>query len=562
MHAIQKNAASCPPPSSRRRASTYTLRLRALIVTLGVGLAFAAVAAQLVRLSLRGEGAIAVTVSEPVAQSFARPDIVDRNGRLLATDVEMPSLFADPALVLDRDEVAEKLLAVFPDLDTQELARALSDRSRRFVWIRRGLPPKIAQQVHDLGLPGLAFRSELRRAYPAGRLAGHVLGQVNIDNKGVAGIERHIDEAIGVEAVHGATLSGAAPVRLALDMGVEHGLEEELAGAMRRFEARGAAGLIMDVATGEVLAAASLPGVDPSRAGEALDESRLDKVAGGTFELGSIWKAVTIAMALEGGKTTLDTIVDVTAPLAAGRFTITDLHPPGRPLTVAEVFLHSSNVGAGYLALWAGAERLRAFLAKLGLTEPMRTELGPVAAPQLPERLERAEQITIAYGHGIAVAPVQFAAAAAALINGGELVRPTFLKRQPDTTVERVRVVSGETSAKINELLRRNVTDPAGTGRRAEVAGYRVGGKTGTAEIPGRGGYRKTAVISSFLAAFPMDAPKYLVLVSLFEPKGTNESRGETRAGTNAAPTAARVIERIAPLLGVLPGGSVAAAGE
>jgi cell division protein FtsI (penicillin-binding protein 3) len=533
-------------------------RTRAL--TLAVAAAFLAVAVQLLHLAASAGGDLAATVSEAIAQSFARPDLVDRNGRLLATDVKMPSLYADPSIVQSKDEASEKLASVLPDLDPKAVRSLLDDRDRRFVWIRRGLSPKIAQKVHDLGLPELAFRYELRRAYPLGRLAGHVLGHVNIDNKGVAGIERYVYDAKGVEPVHGATLSAEAPLRLSLDVGVQHTLEEELAGAMHRYGARGAAGLVMDVAAGEISAAASLPRVDPSRPADGDDAARLDKVSGGAFELGSVWKIVTLAMALEGGRTSLETMIDVTQPLSADGFKIADLHPAGRPLTVAEVFVRSSNIGAGLLALEAGAERQRAFLERLGLWGAMRTEAGAVAEPILPGRLGRAEQITISYGHGIAVAPIQFAAAVAGLINGGERVEPTFLRRTGGASPSRVRVVSPATSANIRELLRMNVTDPAGTGHRADVPGYRVGGKTGTADMPGPGGYRQGAVISSFLAAFPMDAPKALVLVSLFEPTATVETNGEILAGVNAAPTAARIIERVAPLLGVLPQPVVAAA--
>jgi cell division protein FtsI (penicillin-binding protein 3) len=535
-------------------------RLRASAVVVGVGLAFVTVAGQLAMLAATGGSDIVLTLNEPIAKSFARPDIVDRGGRLLATDVEMPSLFADPSLIGSPDETVEQLATVLPGLEASDLRRQLEDRSKRFVWIRRGISPKTAQAVHDLGLPGLSFRDELRRAYPLARLAGHTLGQVNVDNRGVAGIERYIDDSIGVEAVHGATLSSGVPIRLSLDLGAQHSLEDELRRSMGRYEAKGASGLVMDVETGEILAAASLPGMDPSFPMEARDPDRADRIQGGTYELGSIFKAFTVAMAIEDGKT-VDTMVDVTKPLTAGRFTIKDTHPAGTPLSVADVFIRSSNVGAGMLALMAGKERQQEFLEKLGLLETQRTEVGPVAPPQVPQRIGRAEQITISYGHGIAVSPMQTAAAAASLINGGERVTPTFLKRAEGASPTRTRVVSEATSKSVAELFRRNVTDAHGTGKRADVPGYRVGGKTGTAEMPGRGGgYSEKAVISSFLAAFPMDAPRYLVLVSLFEPKGTDETKGEILAGLNAAPTAGRVIQRIAPMLGVVPDGAVAQA--
>jgi cell division protein FtsI (penicillin-binding protein 3) len=530
-----------------------SLKMRTAVATAAMLLAFFGIGGQLVRLGIQGQGEVRISMNEPIATNFARPDIVDRNGRLLATDVFAQSLFADPSVIDNRDEVVEKLLPHLPGLKESDLRKALADRDRRFAWIWRGLSPKDAQVIHDLGIPGLQFRPELRRAYPGGNIAGHILGQVTIDNRGVAGIERYVDDVVGVEPVHGITLGEQTPVRLSIDLGVQHALESELKSAMKDYGTKGAAGLIMDVNTGEVLASASMPDVDPAVPEMSLDPKRIDRISEGTYELGSIFKALTIAMALDGGIARLDTMLDVREPLKVGRYTIKDLHPAGRPLSVAEVFIHSSNVGAGMLALEAGTDRLRDFLARAHLTDVVRTELGPVAAPQVPERWGRAETITVAYGHGLAVAPIQFAAAAAALINGGERIEPTFVRRAPGAAVPRERLVSRETSALINAILRRNVTDPQGTGKRADVPGYRVGGKTGTAEIAGRGGYKKHAVISSFLAAFPMDQPKYLVLVSLFEPQPSKKTHGHVTAGLTAAPVAGQLIARVAPVLGVMP---------
>ncbi len=548
-------------PKAPRRAN---LRLRFAMVVLTVCGAFACVSGQLVRLALMAQADVAITVSDAIPQSFARPDLADRKGRLLATDIAVPSLYADPSIILDRDEAVEKLQTVFPDLDTAALRANLADKSRRFVWIRRGLPPGIAQKVHNLGLPGLAFRNELKRTYPMGTTAGHVIGSVNIDNKGLSGVETYIDAVVGVEGVLGATRSRKPAVRLSLDLGVQHSLEDELASAVNRYQAAGASGLVMDVHTGEVLGSVSLPTVDPSRPSEANAPDHLDRITAGTYELGSIFKIVTLAMALDDGKGVYS-LVDTTTPLTEGRYTITDLHPLGRPMTVAEVFTHSSNVGAALLALEAGPERHRNFLEDLKLVWPITTEQGPVAAPIVPQTFDRISQITVAYGHGLAVAPLQFAAAAASLINGGIRVEPKFTFQFPGAAPgtgarDIVRVVKPETSARLNDLMRLNVTDPAGTGRRADVPGYNVGGKTGTAEMPGRNGYREKAVISSFLAAFPMKDPKYLVMVSLFEPKASAETKGEITAGLNAAPTAGRIIARIGPQLGLMPAGLVAAA--
>lgn len=536
-----------------RPVSGRTLRVRTLTVLLGAGLAFAGVSAQLVRLGFHAQSRIVVAQAEPVASTFARPDITDRNGHLMATDIAMPSLYADPQLVLNRDQLAEELATVLPDLDVAALRLELSGPNRRFVWIRRGLSPRLAQRVHDLGLPGLAFRNELRRAYPMGSLGGHLIGAVNIDNKGTQGIERYIDTAIGVEGVHAATRSGKGPVRLSLDIGVQHTVEDELETALRRYRADAAAGIVIDANTGEVIASASLPPADPMRPSDLEDAARFDRVAGGTFELGSIFKMVTIAMVLDGGLRGLDSIVDVTEPLVAGRYTIKDSHAAGRPLTVSEIFTHSSNVGAGLLALEAGPELQKAFLGKLGLLTPLMTERGPVAEPIVPARFERAEQITVAYGHGLAVAPLQFAAAAAAMVNGGYRVTPTFLAAPAGNEVKRERIISSAASARMRELMRLNVTDAAGTGNRADVKGYEVGGKTGTAEMAVKGGYAEKKVIASFVAAFPMSRPKYLVHVSLFAPHGETGSAGEITAGTNAAPVAGRIIARIAPQLGVMP---------
>jgi len=536
--------------------------LRTLIATLAVAIAFLAVGSQLVRLALSSQGELSASLNETVAQSFARPDIVDRNGRLLATDVEVYSLFADPARVIDRDEVIEKLAAVFSDLDSAALRKDLSDRTRRFVWLRRGLSPRVAQEVHNLGLPGLNFRRELRRAYPGGKLAGHVVGYVNIDNKGVAGIERYVDEVVGVESVQAAMIAERPPVRLSIDIGVQHAVEAELVSAMERFEAKGAAAVVLDVTNGEVLASASLPAVDPARPGMSLEPGNLDKISSSTFELGSVFKTLTVAMALDRAQVTPETILDVRKELVSGRFTIKDLHSAGRPLSVAEIFIRSSNVGAAMLALQAGTQNFQQFLGRLSLLDAMKTEAGPIAPPQLPKRWGEIETITIAYGHGIAMAPLQFAAAAASIVNGGQKVSPTFIKRPVGAGQADIRLVSAETSARMRSMMRRNVAEPGGTGKRAEVQGYEVGGKTGTAEMPGPGGYREKAVISSFLAAFPMDEPRYLVFTLLFEPKGTKESGGEVLASRNAAPTTARIVSRIGPLLGMLPKQSASLGGK
>lgn len=556
----RKQQVHAPVPDGGRLEQRAS-RIRALVAIAVMGLAFVSVGGQLIRLALTGQNEQRIAMSAPIATAFARPDIVDRNGRLLAGDIVMQSLIADPSAVLDPEEVVEKLATVLPDLSAEGIREALSDRSKKFAWLRRGLSTDEAQQIHNLGLPGLDFRPELRRAYPLGRTAGHVLGSVDIDNKGLSGIEQFLDSGKYVEPVHGPSLSARPPLNLSLDVAVQFAVEDELASAMSRYKAKAATAIVMEADSGRIVAAVSLPGRDPGIVGERFEQVRIDKLTAGTFELGSIFKAVTLAMSLDSGTVGPQSVLDVRQPLEVDGYPIRDAHPAGRPLTVAEVFLKSSNVGAALLALAEGAEKQEAFLARIGLTTPLSTEAGRVAPPNMPSRWGDIETVTISYGHGLAVAPLQFAAAGAALVNGGHKVTPTFLRDAPapdgsdaSGAPSSRQVIRPETSRIIRDMMRDNVESGLGTGTAAAVPGISIGGKTGTAEIAGEGGYRETAVIASFFAAFPIQAPRYVTLISLFEPTGTTETGGKITAGRNAAPTTSRVIARIAPLLGFLPG--------
>jgi cell division protein FtsI (penicillin-binding protein 3) len=455
-------------------------------------------------------------------------------------------------MVRDADLTAERLVAAFPELDAVELRRHLGDNSRRFMWIKRGLTPIEAQRAHDLGLPGLGFRREPRRVYPTRYLTSHILGHVNVDNQGISGIEKHIDEIGEIDAAAAPRRSQRAPVRLSIDLGVQNAVADTLGGAMKEYKAQGASGIVLDAVSGEIVAAVSLPDQDPDKFPGADEYDRKDRVMGGTFELGSIAKTLTLGLALDDLGASLTRIYDTRTPLRFGRYTIAEQYPPGRPLTLAEILIRSSNVGAGLIATEAGVPRQRAFLDRLGLLDSIRTEAGPVARPQIPAHWGALEGVTIAYGHGLAVSPLQFAAAAAGLVNGGVKVRPTMI-RQETVPAGEARVVSPATSAAIREALRRAVIDTQGTGRRAELEGYEIGGKTGTAEQPGKGGYKDKTVISSFFATLPASAPRYVLLISLFEPEGTKETKGKITAGLNAAPTTARLIQRIGPMLDLLP---------
>lgn len=542
-----------PHPAPQVVGQTPRHPLRSAGVALVVLAAFASVGVQLVRLAAKREDGVQVSISAPIATSLSRPDLVDRQGRLLASDVELPSLYVDPQLVRDRDETVEELRTVLPDLDDTALRETLADRSRRFEWIKRGVSPTVAQRVYYLGLPGVSYLTELKRAYPAGRLAGHVLGGVNVDNRAVGGIEQHLDAQNLVDQVVGAQPTSRPAVMLSLDMSVQHAVEDELADAIKTYRAKGAAGVVLDVTTGEVIAAASLPRVDPAHPSAAPRAQEIDRISAGTYELGSIFKLITIAQALESGTATPDTRIDVSQPLNVGRFEIKDHHGGGGSLSVRDVFIKSSNVGVGQLALKAGPVKQREFLAALGLTERGQTEAGPIAAPILPRAWGDVEAATIAFGHGIAVSPLQFTAAAASLLNGGRLITPTFLKQSASADVAGRQVVSEKTSRQLTEMMRANVEEPGGTGRRAAVAGYPIGGKTGTAEIAVRGRYDRNAVIASFLAAFPIAKPRYVTLVMIFRPSRTAASSQEITASHTAAPVTRHIVERIAPLLGLKP---------
>ena len=515
---------------------------------------FLAIIAKLVSFGVNGGPHEALAMMRTLSSSLARPDIIDRNGRLLATDISMPSLYADPKRIIDVDEVAEKLSSILVDITAARIREKLSNRKRRFVWLKRGVAPAIAQRIHNLGLPGLGFRNELKRIYPAGQAAGHLLGLVNIDNRGISGIERYIDEEVGVAVVHGPGERDREPVRMTIDLRVQHALRRELDGARKLYKAKAAGGVVIDASSGEVIAMSSLPDFDPNQPKESLKAEYLDRMTQGVFELGSVFKAVTIALALDSGVGTLKSRYDARKKIAAGRHQINDSHGAKRILSMREVFLYSSNIGAARMGTDLGRARLKKGLGDFGLLKPLKTEIGRTAKPRLPKHWGEAEMMTFAFGHGLAVTPFQFAVSALPLVNGGYYMRPRFvLNGDAADGAKHKRILKRKTSAAVRGLMRENVMGKIGTGKRARVGGYNVGGKTGTAEMPGKGGYQKDKVVTSFIGAFPMDAPKYVTYVVLFEPQGTPETKGGVGAGLNAAPLTAKLIGRIAPLLKELP---------
>jgi cell division protein FtsI (penicillin-binding protein 3) len=333
---------------------------------------------------------------------------------------------------------------------------------------------------------------------------------------------------------------------------VQHAVRDELQVAKDHFKAIAAAGLVVDVDTGEIVSMVSLPDYDPNKPGKSIDKTRLNRLTTGVFEMGSTFKALTVAMALDSGKVNLSSRFDATAPLQYGTFTINDFHPQRRVLTTSEVFIHSSNIGSARMALAVGVEGHKAFLKKMGQLDRLRTELPESAEPLLPKNWGELSTVTIAFGHGLSVAPLQSVMATAALVNGGRLIPPTFLKRSAEEAREIAKqVIKPETSRQMRYLMRLNVEK--GTARRAEVEGFYVGGKTGTSEKVVNGRYAKDKVLTAFMGTFPADKPRYLLLVLLDEPKATPETQGYATSGYNAVPAAGKIIARIAPLLGLMP---------
>lgn len=538
--------------ADKRAARAYHARCRNRfrLACLGFAVAFVAVGGRLVDLGLEGV-AKGRGGAYDISTTVHRPDVFDRNGQLLATDIRGATLYADPKRVIDADELVESVSSVLPKINARALRKRLM-AGGRFVRIKRELTPKQQALIHELGVPGLGFIEEYRRVYPLGATANHVVGLVDVDNRGLAGIEKFIDNNPQLTMMAPQTESGDETVRVALDVGVQHVLRGELKKAMDLYEAKAASGIVMNVHTGEVVGLSSLPDFDPNRREEALDKDRINRVGFGVYELGSVFKVFTVAGVLDSGLANLNTTYDASSPIRYGRFSIGDYHGKGRPLTVTESFVYSSNIAMAKMALHMGVKRHRAFLEKLGLLEAATTELGPSAAPIVPKPWKKLNTMTIAFGHGLSVTPLQLATATLPLVNGGLAVPPTFLPRTRAEAKEvSTRVLKPQTSKAMLKLMRKNVV--TGTGKRANAEGYRVGGKTGTAEKVVGGRYSSAARLNSFLSTFPTDDPQFVVLVTLDEPQRVAATNGAATAGVNAAPTVGKIVARIGPILGVPP---------
>jgi cell division protein FtsI (penicillin-binding protein 3) len=546
-----------PPPcaplitDSEASARLEICRTRLLLAAALFAVVFLAVGLRLVDVVALSSGTAEShpRVRPPVAPAPIRADILDRHGQLLATTLDSPSLYADPRQIIDAGEATRALLTVLPGLNPGEVyAKLVSGKS--FVWLKRHLTPRQEYDINKLGIPGLSFEHEERRVYPFGDLAAHVVGYAGIDNNGLAGVERGLDKELK---------GRRAAIELSIDARVQFILREELARVVDQFSAKGAAGIIINAHTGEIIAMVSLPDFDPNHPTKAdpqvppaeAKERTFNKITLGDYELGSVFKIFNTAMALDSGVAKMTSRYDAGRPIHIGRFTITDYHGKNRWLTVPELFMYSSNIASARMAVEAGAERQKSFLARIGMLQPATLELNELARPHYPSTWREINVMTIAYGHGIAVSPLQCVTGVAAIVNGGILRPPTLLKLPPGTVPEGRRVISEKTSEQMRKLMRLVVE--FGTAKLAAAPGYVVGGKTGTAEKNQGGHYLDKKLLSSFIGAFPMTNPKYVMLTLVDEPHGTKESHGYATAGWTVAPATSRIITRIAPLLGVAP---------
>ncbi|MEM7073453.1 MAG: penicillin-binding protein 2 [Pseudomonadota bacterium] len=490
----------------------------------------------------------------------SRADIVDRYGRILATNLETYSLYAQPPQMVEPERAVRALVGIFPDLDAERLLRDFTGK-RKFVWVKRKLSPEQRQAVHDIGEPGLLFGPREMRLYPNGKLAAHVLGGTSFGREGVhaaevigvAGVEKFFDDRLRDPA------QGHAPLQLSIDLSVQSAVERVLRGGMMLLNAKGASAILMEAQTGEVIALASLPDFDPNARprpateGEPGDSPLFNRAVQGVYELGSVFKTFTIAQALDLGVVNPSTVIDIRGPLRWGKYRIRDFRNYGPTQTTTGVMVKSSNIGTARIAQMIGAERQQSFLKSLGLFDATPLELVEASGglPLRPKKWSELSMMTVSYGHGLSSSPLHLAAGYATIANGGHLVRPTLL-RGPRAQLG-PRVVSERAAAQTLEILRRVVTD--GTASLAEVEGYAVGGKTGTADKPKArgGGYHEDKVIATFASVFPAHDPAYVLVVSLDEPVETSGSEPRRTAGWTAVPVASEITRRVAPLLGLRP---------
>jgi len=516
-------------------------------------LLFAAICGRLVQLgmvvqdtSIEGRARDLITAT--------RPAMLDRNGLEMAVDIRVPSLFAEPRHIIDVDEAATAIHSVLPDLSVDWLRQRLSG-DKGFVWIKRELTPTIEDKIMQLGIPGLDFLTESKRFYPGGSEAAHIVGAVNIDNQGIAGMEKAMDDedVALLQQVGLARGNELAPVNLSIDLRVQHVMHDVLTDALSRYQASAAAGAMMDIKTGEILGLVSLPDFDPNNPGSALQKDTFNRMTAGIYELGSTMKSVTIAGALDSGKVKITDRFDARFGVRFGRFTITDFHGKNRILTVPEVYKYSSNVGAIHIMQQWGKENFRAFLHKMQFDVPEPLELPERRNPVVPKTFSDIVAATASFGHGLSVSPIAMLRAMGAFANNGVMVRPTMYKTSlADAEKTYEQVVSPKTSAEMRYIMRLNANEGSGSRMNMLAQGYRAGGKTGTAEKVVNGRYDTSKVLSLFASVFPLDNPRYAMMILVDDPH-TEPGQGGHTAGWNAGEATGRIIARVAPMLGISP---------
>lgn len=526
-------------------------RSRMVVTAMAIVLLYGIVLLRMASLTMGQEDLINPKFYQPSQESLLgvlpekadnrRANIYDRQGVLLASSLESWSVYADPKYVLDPIDAAKKISEIIPSLDYGFALKRLQS-SHRFVWLKRHITPQKMYEINALGLPGIQFIEEEKRVYPHGPLMAHVVGYTDVDNKGMLGIEKSFDTLLSDDQ---------HDIFLSLDVRVQHALRDQLAQTIKEFKAKGAAGIVMDIQTGEVLGMSSLPDFDPHNIGKSVLKNQFNRATMGVYELGSIFKVLTTAIALEQKNIRVRDSFDARKPLRRAGFSIRDFHPEKRKMNISEILLFSSNIGTALMVEKVGTEKFQRFLGELGLLDRLELEINELGKPLVPFPWRDINTLTASYGHGLAVSPLHAATAMAAMTNGGYYIRPTLLRRPKKNTVYKEQVISEKTSRIVNDMLRLVVTD--GTGKNADAPGFRVGGKTGTAEKPGAKGYSQDRIISSFAAVFPADDPKYVVMTMFDEPVGNKRTAGYATAGWVAAPATANIVTAIGSFLNVRP---------
>lgn len=512
-----------------------SFHLRAMVAMWALTILFATMGARLVYVAFMPPAEPRASIREMPVEPGRRGNIYDRNGVLLAATLKTYSLYADPKRILDAEEAVVKLRRVFPELGEMELLQHLSDPSRRFVWLKRKMTPAEAAAINAQGIPGIYLRDEYVRIYPLKELASHILGAVDVDGRGIAGIERS----------QNATLAKGDDVTLALDVRVQDLLRQSVLEAKTMSEAPAAWGVVLDAAHNGILGMVSLPDYDPNHFGKYPDEARFNRVALASYEMGSTFKLFTMALGLADGKITPDTKVDCRYPIKIDRFTIKDYHAKKAILTATEILRYSSNIGAATIADMSGAAKQKEFMGKLGMLEPLNVGLPEIGPVRYPNNWGRIQTLTISFGHGMMVTPLHLVAATAALVTDGNFRVPHVLKEPAETVAPR-KALEMPIVQQVRDLMRDVVHD--GSGKSSAVAGYDIGGKTGTAEkISGRG-YSKDKNVVSFVAAVPLTNPQYVILIMVDEPK-----KGFETGGRIAAPSVGRFLERWAMVDSIEP---------